>query len=64
MMDSSGQAMVEYLVVGLILIIVITVLSLLVQVLEDGIFVEYAAQNASHTITSNTAGTAGDVLLY
>jgi Flp pilus assembly pilin Flp len=64
MMDSSGQAMVEYLIVGLILIVVITALGLLVQVLEDGVFVEYAAQNASHAITSNMAGSVGDVLLY
>jgi Flp pilus assembly pilin Flp len=63
-MDSSGQATVEYLIVGLILIVVITALGLLVQVLEDGIFVESAVQNASHAITGNTAGAAGDALLY
>jgi Flp pilus assembly pilin Flp len=64
MMDSSGQAMVEYLIVGLILIIVIAALGLLTQVLEDGVFVEHAAQSASHAMTGNTAGTVGDVLLY
>jgi hypothetical protein len=64
MMGSSGQATVEYLVVGLILIVVTVALGLLVQVLEDGVFVEYVVQNASHAITGNTAGSAGDVLLY
>jgi L-asparagine transporter-like permease len=56
--------MVEYLIIGLVLIIVIAVLGLLVQALEDGVFVGYAAQNASHAVTGNTAGAAGDVLLY
>jgi uncharacterized protein (UPF0333 family) len=64
MMDSSGQATIEYLVVGLIIIVVIIALGLLVQVLEGGAFVEYAAQSASHAMTGNTAGAAGDVLLY
>jgi hypothetical protein len=64
MMDTSGQAMVEYLIVGLVLMIVIVALGLLAQVLQDGMFVEHAAQSASHSITGNTAGTAGDVLLY
>ncbi|MDR2105939.1 MAG: hypothetical protein LBP24_00850 [Coriobacteriales bacterium] len=64
MMGTSGQATIEYLIVGLILIIVIAALGLLVQAFEDGLFVEHAAQSASHAITNNTAGAVGDVLLY
>jgi Flp pilus assembly pilin Flp len=64
MMDSSGQAMVEYLIVGLVLVVVIAALGLLAQVLEDGVFVEHAVQSASHAMTGNMAGAIGDVLLY
>jgi Flp pilus assembly pilin Flp len=64
MMDSSGQAMIEYLIVGLVIIVVIATLGLLSQVLEEGMFVEHAARSASHAMTGNTAGTVGDVLLY
>jgi uncharacterized protein (UPF0333 family) len=64
MLNTSGQATVEYLIVGLVIIVVIVVLSLLAQTLEDGLFVTHAAESASHAITGNTAGTVGDVLLY
>jgi Flp pilus assembly pilin Flp len=64
MLNTSGQATVEYLIVGLILIVMISALSLLTQTLQDGLFVTHAAQSASHAITGNTAGTVGDVLLY
>jgi hypothetical protein len=63
-LGTSGQATVEYLIVGLVLIIVIAALGLLAQAFEDGLFVEHAAQSASHAITGNTAGSVGDVLLY
>jgi hypothetical protein len=64
MLDTSGQATVEYLIVGLVFIAVFSALGLLVQVLQDGLFTVHAAQSASHAITGNPAGTVGDVLLY
>ncbi|MDR1082823.1 MAG: hypothetical protein LBL27_03020 [Coriobacteriales bacterium] len=64
MLDTSGQATVEYLIVGLIIIVVAASLGLLAQALEDGLFVTHAVQSASHAVTGNTAGTVGDVLLY
>jgi Flp pilus assembly pilin Flp len=63
-LDTSGQATVEYLIVGLVLIAIILALGLLAQALEDGLFVEHAAKSASHAITTNSAGTVGDVFLY
>jgi Flp pilus assembly pilin Flp len=61
---TSGQATVEYLIVGLVLVVIIVALGLLARALEDGLFVEHAAQGASHAITGNMAGSVGDVLLY
>ncbi|MDR0350914.1 MAG: hypothetical protein LBH64_05110 [Coriobacteriales bacterium] len=62
--DESGQAMVEYLIVGLVLITMIVALALLGQVLDRGLFVEHAARSASHSLGANPIGAIGDVLLY
>lgn len=62
--DESGQATVEYLIVGLVLTAVISALGLLSGVVREGAFTEHAADSASHSLTTNTAGAAGDVLLY
>lgn len=60
----GGQATVEYLIVGVILITIITAFSALSGRLQEGLFVQHAADSASHAITTNTAGFAGDVLLF
>jgi Flp pilus assembly pilin Flp len=62
--DRSGQAMVEYVVVGTVLSVGVVALALLLRALEAGVFVEHAAQSASHTIAGNPIGSVGDVLLY
>lgn len=62
--DISGQASVEYLLVGLVLMIIISALAVLGQEVSAGLFVEHASSNASHTIGSATAGVIGDVFLY
>ena len=59
-----GQATVEYLIVGVALIIIITALGVLSGRLQAGLFVEHAADSASHALTVNAAGSAGDVLLF
>ncbi len=59
-----GQATVEYLIVGAALLCIITALGLLSGQLQDGLFVQHTADSASHALTINTAGSAGDVLLY
>ncbi len=59
-----GQATVEYLVVGVALLIIIVALGVFVDRLQEGLFVQHAADSASHALTTNTAGSAGDVLLY
>jgi len=64
MIQTRGQATIEYLIVGLALIIIITALGVLSGRLQEGLFVQHAADSASHAITTNTAGSAGDVLLY
>ncbi|MDR2671939.1 MAG: hypothetical protein LBC35_01305 [Coriobacteriales bacterium] len=61
---TAGQATVEYLIVGLALIALIAAIGLLAGRLGEGLFVEHAADSASHAITTNTAGSIGDVLLY
>jgi len=61
---SRGQATVEYLVVGVALIIIIAALAALSGRVQEGLFVQHAADSASHAITTNTAGSAGDVMLY
>ncbi|MDR3136872.1 MAG: hypothetical protein LBU07_05635 [Coriobacteriales bacterium] len=60
----AGQATVEYLVVCLALITITVVLGLLTHHVSEGLFVEHAAESASHSLTTNTAGSIGDVLLY
>ena len=59
-----GQATIEYLIVGVALIVIVTALSVLSGRLQEGLFVQHAADSASHAITVNTAGSAGDILLY
>lgn len=60
----SGQSTVEYLIVGAALICIVLALGLLAGRLEEGLFVQHAADSASHALTTNTAGSIGDVLLY
>lgn len=60
----SGQSTVEYLIVGLAIIMIIAALGVLAGKLGEGLFVQHAAESASHALTKNTAGSAGDVLLY
>ncbi|MDR3307931.1 MAG: hypothetical protein LBS58_03405 [Coriobacteriales bacterium] len=62
--DRRGQVTVEYLVVGLVLLAIITTLGLLGGRLGEGLFVTHAAESASHAATTNSAGAIGDVLLY
>ena len=62
--DNSAQATVEYLIVGLALLAVISGLSVFGGRIQEGLFSEHAADSASHAITTNTAGSIGDFLLY
>ena len=62
--QERGQATIEYLIVGVALIVIITGLGALSGRLQEGLFVQHAADSASHAITVNTAGSAGDILLY
>jgi hypothetical protein len=62
--DCAGQASTEFMLVGLLLVSALLAVSTLAGHMEDGVFVEHASQSASHALSSNTAGTAGDVLLY
>ena len=62
--SQSAQATVEYLVVALATIAVISGLATLGSRIQEGIFSEHASDSASHAMTVNTAGSIGDVLLY
>jgi hypothetical protein len=46
------------------IIMIIAALSLLGNAISSGMFVDHAADSASHSLTTNTAGSLGDVLLY
>jgi hypothetical protein len=60
----AGQSTVEYALLGLVMVVIIVALWLVASRLQEGLFVEHAAQSASHAVTTNTAGSTGDVLLY
>ncbi|MDR2492879.1 MAG: hypothetical protein LBD25_05440 [Coriobacteriales bacterium] len=60
----AGQAMVEYLVVGLAVVAVVAALSAFGSRVQEGLFVSHAADSASHAASVNLAGTLGDVLLF
>ncbi len=62
--SERGQGTVEYLIVSLVLMVVISVLGLLSGRVGDGLFARHAADSASHALTTNTAGVVGDVLLF
>lgn len=62
--DCSAQATVEYLIVGLILLAIISALGLFGGRLQDGLFSEHAADSASHAMTTNSAGSVGDLILF
>ncbi|MDR3037193.1 MAG: hypothetical protein LBU31_02120 [Coriobacteriales bacterium] len=62
--DMRGQGTVEYLIVGLAILVVIIALGVLANRLQEGLFVEHAIESASHAAGPNTMGVIGDVLLY
>ena len=62
--SQSAQATVEYLIVGLAVFAIIAGLALFGGRVREGLFSEHAADSASHAMTVNTAGSAGDVLLF
>jgi hypothetical protein len=62
--SKQGQATVEYVIVAGALIAVVLALGAFADRVEEGLFVEHAADSASHSAGSNTMGVIGDVLLY
>ena len=63
-LDKKGQATVEYLIVGVALLAMILGIGALGKRVQEGLFVEYAIESASHAVSKKTMGTIGDVLLY
>lgn len=62
--DCSGQSTVEYLIVGVAILMIIAALGVFVNQMSQGILVTHAADSASHAMTINSGGSLGDVLLY
>jgi hypothetical protein len=60
----SGQATVEYLIVGVMLMVAIVAAALLWRSLQSGVFVQHAALSASHACGAADLGAVGDVALY
>ncbi|MGN0035442.1 MAG: hypothetical protein ACI364_06915 [Coriobacteriales bacterium] len=60
----AGQATVEYLLVGLVLMASIVAGGLLWHVARDGAFVSHATTSASHATGATDLGAVGDVCLY
>lgn len=64
MRDESGQATVEYLLVGLVLLAIVVSLGLLWGRVADGTFAEHITGSASHTASSDISGVVGDIAFY
>jgi uncharacterized protein (UPF0333 family) len=62
--DQRGQASLEYLLVGLLLVALIVGIAAIAKAVRSGTFNEQAAASASHVMTTEKAGAAGDVLLF
>ena len=62
--NQKGQATLEYVLVGIVILAVILGMAALQRRLSDGLFIEHAKNSLSHTIGPNTGGVIGDVLLY
>jgi len=62
--DDAGQATVEYLIVGLALMAIIIAVGTLAIRVGEGLFVEHAAQAASHGTAQGALGALEDALLY
>jgi amino acid permease len=60
----KGQASIEYLIVGAVLLVVILALGSLASRMQEGLFVQHAVRSASHAVGENALGVMGDVLLY
>lgn len=57
--------MVEYLIVTLMTLALVAALSTISNRLREGIFVDHAADSASHSVgAQNISGVIGDVFLY
>ena len=63
-LGSAGQATLESVIVGTVLLALILGLGALSNRLAEGLFVEHALRSASHALGPNTAGVIGDVILY
>jgi hypothetical protein len=62
--NQKGQATLEYLLVGLVILAVILGFAALQHRLGEGLFIQHAQQSLSHSIGPNSAGVIGDVFLY
>lgn len=62
--DASGQATVEYLVAGTVIVIVAMGMAALWHLAQDGTLVQHASLSASHAIGEMTGGALGDVLVF
>lgn len=64
MNDEGGQATVEYLLVGLVLLAVVVAIGMLWGKIADGTFASHISSSASHAVTSDASGTVGDVAFF
>ena len=62
--DLHGQASVEYLLVGLVLIAIILAFSALCGKLADGTFSAHISESASHVLSNGALSTVGDIAYF
>ena len=62
--NEKGQATLEYVLAGLILLAVLVGFATLQKRVGEGLFVEHALRSLSHAVGPNTGGVIGDVFLY
>lgn len=62
--SEDGQATVEYLIVGVMVMLVVVALAAMWHLASDGVFARHATSAASHAVDSVDLGVIGDVFLY
>jgi len=62
--DQRGQGTVEYLVVGLVLVVACVSLASFLHLVQDGLMARQVSTSASHVITSGILEVVGDALFF
>ena len=62
--DRGGQATLEYLLVGIVLLAIVLAFGALCGRLADGTFSRHITDSASHSVSSDAVDSAGDIVFF